>query len=151
MQAKKAFGQHFLHDRGVLAAIVRTLDPREGEAVVEIGPGTGRLTAALLEVVAAERLVAIEQDRDMIARLAEKLPALRVLTGDAARFDFDPVLPALSDSAPGAESRWARPTSWPRSEARGEGRPGPPGIDRRLVVGGAVVVLRIGLWVTGPA
>ena len=95
MQAKKAFGQHFLHDRGVLAAIVRTLAPKEGEAVVEIGPGTGRLTSALLEVVAAERLVAIEQDRDMIAHLGEKLPALRVLQGDAARFDFDPVLPAL--------------------------------------------------------
>ena len=94
MHAKKAFGQHFLHDRGVLAAIVRALDAQPGESVVEIGPGTGRLTAALVTAVGPERLVAIEQDRDMIAHLAETMPELRVLQGDAARFDLDALLPA---------------------------------------------------------
>lgn len=45
--ARKRFGQHFLTDTGVIDAIVRAIDPRPGQPLVEIGPGLGALTGAL--------------------------------------------------------------------------------------------------------
>jgi 16S rRNA (adenine1518-N6/adenine1519-N6)-dimethyltransferase len=83
---RKRYGQHFLHDRGVIAKIVAAIDPRPGDAIVEIGPGTGALTAPLLERVA--RLDAVEIDRDLAARLEAEHPRLRLHRGDALRFDF---------------------------------------------------------------
>ncbi|HSN33442.1 MAG TPA: rRNA adenine N-6-methyltransferase family protein, partial [Ideonella sp.] len=46
---RKRFGQHFLVDRAVIEAIVAAIDPRPGEALVEIGPGLGALTGPLAE------------------------------------------------------------------------------------------------------
>lgn len=64
IRARKRFGQHFLHDPGVLARIVAAIDPRPGERVVEIGPGRGALTRLLIE--RAGRVEAIEIDRDLV-------------------------------------------------------------------------------------
>jgi dimethyladenosine transferase (EC 2.1.1.-) len=73
-RARKRFGQHFLHDAGVIRRILASLDPRAGERIVEIGPGLGALTWPLLERV--EHLQAVELDRDVIARLrADPAPA----------------------------------------------------------------------------
>jgi 16S rRNA (adenine1518-N6/adenine1519-N6)-dimethyltransferase len=85
---RKRFGQHFLHDRRVLARIVEAIAPAAGDRLVEIGPGEGALTRALLERTA--RLVAIEIDRDLAAHLArEFLPArLELHCADALEFDF---------------------------------------------------------------
>jgi 16S rRNA (adenine1518-N6/adenine1519-N6)-dimethyltransferase len=83
---RKRYGQHFLHERGVIAKIVAAIDPRPGDAIVEIGPGTGALTAPLLERVT--RLDAVEIDRDLAARLEAEHPHLRLHRGDALRFDF---------------------------------------------------------------
>jgi len=85
---RRRFGQHFLHDRGVIAKIVAAIDPRHGDALLEIGPGLGALTAPLVERVAHVHV--IEVDRDLAARLvAEYDPArLTVHRGDALRFDF---------------------------------------------------------------
>lgn len=85
---RKRFGQHFLHDPGVLDRIVRTIAPAAGDHIVEIGPGRGALTRALLNRVA--RLDVVELDRDLAARLEAELPdpRLRVHQGDALRFDF---------------------------------------------------------------
>ena len=47
-RAKKRYGQHFLHDRGTIDRIVRAIDPRRGDRIVEVGPGRGAITAALL-------------------------------------------------------------------------------------------------------
>ena len=47
--ARKRFGQHFLADAGVIDAIVREIDPRAGQAMVEIGPGLAALTQPLVE------------------------------------------------------------------------------------------------------
>ncbi len=47
--ARKRFGQHFLVDAGVIDAIVREIDPRPGQRLVEIGPGLGALTQPLVE------------------------------------------------------------------------------------------------------
>jgi 16S rRNA (adenine1518-N6/adenine1519-N6)-dimethyltransferase len=87
-QPRKRFGQHFLHDPRVLERIVDAIDPRSGDALLEIGPGEGALTRLLLERV--ESLEAIEIDRDLAARLERDLPRERLLVhvGDALDFDF---------------------------------------------------------------
>lgn len=83
---RKRYGQHFLHDRGVIARIVAAVDPQPGDAMVEVGPGTGALTGPLLGRVA--RLEAIEIDRDLAARLEAEHPRLALHRGDVLKFDF---------------------------------------------------------------
>ena len=83
--ARKRFGQHFLTDVGVIHAIVAAIDPRPGEAMVEIGPGLGAMTFPLLE--RAERLTVIELDRDLAVRL-RKNPSLDVIEADVLKVDF---------------------------------------------------------------
>jgi len=79
----------------VLARIVAAIDPAGSDRVIEIGPGEGALTAGLLERV--ERLEAIEIDRDLAARLAERFPSpgLAVHCADALRFYFSVFGPAM--------------------------------------------------------
>lgn len=86
---RKRFGQHFLHDSGVIAKIVDTIAPQSGERLVEIGPGLGALTIPLLQ--RHGRLEVVELDRDLIPLLVERCRAvgdLVVHQGDALRFDF---------------------------------------------------------------
>ena len=83
--ARKRFGQHFLADSAVIDAIVAAIDPRPGEALVEIGPGLGALTDAL--VPRSDRLTVVELDRDLAARL-RKRPELEVVEADALTVDF---------------------------------------------------------------
>jgi 16S rRNA (adenine1518-N6/adenine1519-N6)-dimethyltransferase len=84
---RKRFGQHFLHDAGVVGRIVEAIAPKPGEALVEIGPGQGVLTQPLLARGAA--LQAIEIDRDLAARLRERFgAALVVHCMDVLEFDF---------------------------------------------------------------
>ena len=87
--ARKRFGQHFLHDRGSIERIVQVVAPQVGERLVEIGPGRGAITAALL--AQAGSLDAIEIDRDLAARLREQFaatPGFRLHVADALKFDF---------------------------------------------------------------
>jgi 16S rRNA (adenine1518-N6/adenine1519-N6)-dimethyltransferase len=98
IRVRKRFGQHFLHDQGVLRRIVDAVNPLPGQHLVEIGPGSGALTAHLLNRV--ETLEAIEVDRDLAAALHTRWPALRLHIGDALEFD----LTALSDQL-GAQLR----------------------------------------------
>jgi 16S rRNA (adenine1518-N6/adenine1519-N6)-dimethyltransferase len=91
---RKRFGQHFLHDPGVLDRMLRSVDPRPGETVVEIGPGLGALTLPLLERLG--QLQAVELDRDLIPRLAQAAEGQGVLTiheADALRFDYAGLAP----------------------------------------------------------
>ena len=85
---RKRFGQHFLHDRRVLARIVDAVAPSPDDFLVEIGPGEGALTAPLLE--RAGKLEAIEVDRDLAAGLAARFPPFRLTVhcADALEFDF---------------------------------------------------------------
>ena len=83
---RKRFGQHFLHERGVLHKLVEAIQPSSTDFIVEIGPGEGVLTAPLLQK--AGKLEAIELDRDLAAGLAEKFPNLTVHCGDALEVDF---------------------------------------------------------------
>jgi 16S rRNA (adenine1518-N6/adenine1519-N6)-dimethyltransferase len=83
--ARKRFGQHFLADAGVIDAIVAAIDPRPGQALVEIGPGLGAMTGPLLE--RCERLTVIELDRDLAARLRRNT-RLDVVESDVLKVDF---------------------------------------------------------------
>jgi 16S rRNA (adenine1518-N6/adenine1519-N6)-dimethyltransferase len=93
VKPRKRFGQHFLHDPGVLKRIVEAVAPAPGDAIVEIGPGEGALTRGLLE--RAGQLTAIEIDRDLAAGLAREYASreLAVVCADVLDFDFS-VLPA---------------------------------------------------------
>jgi 16S rRNA (adenine1518-N6/adenine1519-N6)-dimethyltransferase len=90
--ARKRFGQHFLTDQGVIAAIVRSIDPRPEQALVEIGPGLGAMTLPVL--AACRRLRVIELDRDLAARL-RKRDDTEVIEADVLTVDFS----ALAASA----------------------------------------------------
>src|SRR3954463_9938493 len=84
-QARKRFGQHFLAEAGVIHAIVREIDPRAGQAMVEIGPGLAALTQPLVERLGA--LTVIELDRDLEARLRQHAQ-LKVVESDVLKVDF---------------------------------------------------------------
>ena len=89
LRPKVARGQHFLVDPRVRDAIVAAAGVRPGRLVVEIGPGTGVLTEALLQRGAS--VLAVELDRGLAAVLSETLgrdPRLTVAVADALRFDF---------------------------------------------------------------
>jgi len=86
---RKRFGQHFLHDPGILQRIVELISPRPGEHLIEIGPGEGALTLPLLR--AARQLTAIELDRDLIEPLRAKtreIGALTIINADVLNVDF---------------------------------------------------------------
>ena len=84
---RKRFGQHFLTDRHYLERIVAAIDPRRGDSMVEIGPGTGLLTAELAR--ALERLHVVEIDRDLAASLAARFPDGNVVVHEADALEFD--------------------------------------------------------------
>ncbi len=86
---KKHFGQHFLHDRGVIERIVAAIAPQPGECIVEIGPGEGALTLPLLD--AAGRMTAIELDAELIEPLRARAAAvgeLQIIQADVLKVDL---------------------------------------------------------------
>lgn len=97
LDARRSLGQHFLLDPALIERIVRQAAPLLGRHVVEVGPGPGGLTRALLASEAAD-VLAVELDRRAIAalgELAETDPArLRVLEADATRLDLAALAPA---------------------------------------------------------
>ena len=96
---RKRFGQHFLVDAAVIEDIVDAIDPRAGEPLIEIGPGLGALTEALL--ARGARLTVIELDRDLAARWRRD-GRVQVIEADVLAVDFA----ALAD-ATGAPLRVA--------------------------------------------
>ncbi len=90
LRARKSLGQNFLLDLNLTARIARAAGPLEGVTVLEIGPGPGGLTRALLALGAA-RVIAIERDARAIAALeeiAQRYPdRLTIIAGDALTID----------------------------------------------------------------
>lgn len=89
LRPKRAFSQNFLVSRHAVDEIARAAT-EGGLPVIELGPGAGTLTAALLRRGA--RVIAVEKDREMIELLRAELghlPALTIVGGDAASFDLD--------------------------------------------------------------
>lgn len=88
-RAKKALGQHFLHEQAYIERIVDAVAPRPGDRLIEIGPGQGALTLPLLKRHGA--LTVIEFDRDLIApltRAASGAGTLEVIHRDVLEVDF---------------------------------------------------------------
>ena len=86
--AKKAFGQHFLLDLNITRKIARLAAVGAADQVIEVGPGPGGLTRALLETGA--RVTAVEKDerfRPLLEELAGVCPRLSLVFGDALQVD----------------------------------------------------------------
>jgi 16S rRNA (adenine1518-N6/adenine1519-N6)-dimethyltransferase len=90
-RARRRFGQHFLTDRGVVDRIVRGARVTPGDKVVEIGPGLGILTAALVE--AGAELTAVELDRDLAEHVRTTFPTVRLVEADAMKVDWVELCP----------------------------------------------------------
>jgi len=99
LRAKKSLGQNFLLDLNLAARIARAAGPLEGVDVVEIGPGPGGLTRALL-AAGARRVISIERDDRAVAaqeQIARRYPGrLEIVAGDALDFDPRPLLDSAS-------------------------------------------------------
>ena len=88
-KARKRFGQNFLVDTGIIAAIADLIHPRPDEHLVEIGPGQGALTEALIG--SGCRLDVVELDRDLLVGLLAAFsiyPGFKLHSADALSFDF---------------------------------------------------------------
>jgi len=88
-QAKKRFGQNFLHNDAVISKIVDAINPEPGENLIEIGPGLGALTEPVID--RAGNLSVVELDRDLAHRLRHHpflAPHLTIYEEDALKFDF---------------------------------------------------------------
>ncbi len=85
---RKRFGQNFLQDQNIIQRIVGALRAKEGDRVVEIGPGLGALTAPLIEALG--KVEVVEIDRDLVERLQRNFSSdvLTIHSGDALKFDF---------------------------------------------------------------
>jgi 16S rRNA (adenine1518-N6/adenine1519-N6)-dimethyltransferase len=123
LSASKALGQNFLFDEQLLDRIAAIPGDLAGKAVLEIGPGPGGLTRALLR--AGARVTAIEMDRrclPALAELEEAFPSqLRVIEGDAMKLDHDKLMDepyAVVANLPynvgtGLLVRWLSGEQWP--------------------------------------
>ena len=97
LQPRRALGQHFLLDPSLCGRIARAAQPGTPAVILEVGPGPGGLTRALLDAGAA-RIVAVEKDRRCVAALGElaaRYPdRLEIVEGDALSFDIATLGPA---------------------------------------------------------
>ncbi len=85
-RAKKSYGQNFLVDQTAIAKIIQAAEIKKGEVVLEIGPGTGTLTKALVE--AGAQVIAIEADTDLIPALQEQFgDRITLIHGDILTID----------------------------------------------------------------
>ncbi|SNB78890.1 MULTISPECIES: 16S rRNA (adenine(1518)-N(6)/adenine(1519)-N(6))-dimethyltransferase RsmA [unclassified Agrobacterium] len=96
LDAKKSLGQNFLFDLNLTQKIARTAGPLDGVTVIEVGPGPGGLTRAILSL-GAKKVIAVERDSRCLPALAEieaHYPGrLEVIEGDALQTDFEALVP----------------------------------------------------------
>lgn len=88
-QAKKRFGQNFLHNDAIISQIVDAINPEPNENLIEIGPGLGALTEPVIE--RAGDISVVELDRDLAHRLRHHpflAKHLTIYEQDALKFDF---------------------------------------------------------------
>lgn len=99
LRAKKSLGQNFLLDLNITRRIARACGDMRGRTIVEVGPGPGGLTRALL-IEGAERVIAVERDercRPALAEIADRYPGkLDVHFGDALDADWSALLAGVS-------------------------------------------------------
>jgi 16S rRNA (adenine1518-N6/adenine1519-N6)-dimethyltransferase len=90
MRPRKRFGQHFLHDQGVLQGMADAIRLKTGDRVLEIGPGQGALTDYLYADEGMHYL-AVEIDRDLAPLLPRRYPNIHVINQDILRVDLNEV------------------------------------------------------------
>lgn len=95
---KKSLGQHFLIDGNIIRKIVGSLTPKEGDTVIEIGPGTGALTASLHKL--HPDMLAVEVDQRSIELLKKDIPGLNILHQDVLDVDWGGMMSGRMASAP---------------------------------------------------
>jgi 16S rRNA (adenine1518-N6/adenine1519-N6)-dimethyltransferase len=147
--AKKTLGQNFLFDLNLTRRIARAAGPLARMTVVEVGPGPGGLTRALL-AEGAQKVIAIERDARCIPALAEIANCypgrLRIVEGDALEIDIKDLISAQMPARVCANLPYNIATallvSWLESE------PWPPWFDRLVLMFQREVALRIA---AGPA
>jgi 16S rRNA (adenine1518-N6/adenine1519-N6)-dimethyltransferase len=145
LEARKSLGQNFLFDLNLTGRIARAAGPLEDATVVEIGPGPGGLTRALL-AGGAKRVIAIERDERCLAALAEIAAhwpgRLQVISGDALEL-------RLADLAAQASGPFRVCANLPYNVATPllvgwlESEPWPPVFDRLTLMFQREVALRI--------
>jgi 16S rRNA (adenine1518-N6/adenine1519-N6)-dimethyltransferase len=146
LDPKKSLGQNFLFDLNLTGRIARAAGPLAGVAVIEVGPGPGGLTRALLNEGAA-KVIAVERDERCLAALAEisaHWPGrLDIVAGDALAIDFS----ALAAKAEGAPLRICANLPYniatPLLARWLEAEPWPPFFDRLTLMFQREVALRI--------
>jgi len=91
--ARKRFGQNFLSDPSIIQRIIKSINPKPGQRLIEIGPGLGALTCPILNIV--KEMDVIELDRDIVPKLqlncgldAVQNNQLRIHNLDVLQFDF---------------------------------------------------------------
>ncbi len=88
IRPRRRFSQNFLYDKNIINKIVSSIDPLEDDHVIEIGPGRGALTFALLQKL--NRIEVIEIDRDLVSKLRESQESKKINIHqiDALKFNF---------------------------------------------------------------
>ncbi len=97
--AKKRFGQHFLRDSVVTDRLLRLIRPSRNDVLIEVGAGSGILTARLAPLV--DRLVAVELDRDVLPALADAVaafPSVTVVNADILTVDLNALVERVADA-----------------------------------------------------
>src|SRR5947209_9445314 len=101
--AKKSLGQNFLFDLNLTGRVARAAGPLNQATLVEVGPGPGGLTRALLGA-GAGKVIAIERDERCLAALDEIAAAypgrLTIVSGDALRLDFTALIAEQASQGP---------------------------------------------------
>jgi 16S rRNA (adenine1518-N6/adenine1519-N6)-dimethyltransferase len=82
----KRFGQNYLNDPNIIRKILAEIDPRQGDLIIEIGPGLGALTGMLLQN--SPELIAVEIDKRACSLLSGKFPGLKILNEDFLSLDL---------------------------------------------------------------
>jgi 16S rRNA (adenine1518-N6/adenine1519-N6)-dimethyltransferase len=88
---KRRLGQHFLTDPRILGRIADALQADSTDTILEIGPGPGGLTGALVE--RAGKVIAIEKDRDLVPSLRARFPSAQIIEADALEVDWQELVP----------------------------------------------------------
>jgi len=89
LQPLKRFGQNYLIDKNIIQKIVREFNPQKTDIVIEIGPGTGALTAGLMPKV--KKLYAVEIDKRVVESLALGFPVVTVINQDFLKLELNSV------------------------------------------------------------
>jgi 16S rRNA (adenine1518-N6/adenine1519-N6)-dimethyltransferase len=118
VSARRSLGQNFVADPNTVRRIVACAGVGPGDAVVEVGPGPGSLTLALVE--AGARVVAVEKDAAMVGVLREvtaaAVPPVEVVEADATRLDWGEVLGSVSVQPPSGRG-WSMVANLPYNVA----------------------------------